>query len=142
MKKTIFILILMSASIAMFAQTDSIFNLKVEYKYEKIGNGHYFTTITTNPDSSQYVTRSKPYKTKKEVTDFAQSRINQSNSLEAKIDEEIIRKQEYLKNLQEQAVQLANNLNQEINNVRQQLRTLRTERKLTKDSKTTLKEVK
>jgi hypothetical protein len=141
MKQIIFLFLLI-ASCNLFAQQDSVFNLKVEYKYEKVGNFHYFVSTSTNADSSVTVNRSAPYKTKKAVVDFAQSEIDKVDSLVQNLNEEIQRKDEYLKQLNEQAVLIVKNINDAINKTRQELKTLKTQRKLTNDGKTLLKEVK
>jgi predicted house-cleaning noncanonical NTP pyrophosphatase (MazG superfamily) len=141
--KQIILFLLIIASCNLFAQNqDSIFNLKVEYKYEKVGNFHYFVSTSTNADSSVTVNRSAPFKTKKAVVDFAKSEIDKVDSLVQNLNEEIQRKDEYLKQLQEQAVLIVKNINEAMTKTRQELRTLRTQRKLTNDGKTLLKEVK
>ena len=142
MKQIIFLFLLIG-SCNLFAQNqDSIFNLKVEYKYERVGNFHYFVSTSTNADSSVTVNRSAPFKNKKAVVDFAQSEIDKVDSLVQNLNEEISRKDEYLKQLQEQAVLIVKNINEAMTKTRQELRTLRTQRKLTNDGKTLLKEVK
>jgi hypothetical protein len=141
--KQIILLFLLIVSCNLLAQNqDSIFNLKVEYKYEKVGNLHYFVSTSTNADSSVTVNRSAPFKTKKAVIDFAQSEIDKVDSLVQNLNVEIKAKDEYLKQLNEQAVLIVKNINDAINKTRQELRTLRTQRKLTSDGKTSLKEVK
>ena len=141
--KQIILFLIIFASCNLFAQNqDSIFNLKVEYKYEKVGNLHYFVSTSTNADSSVTVNRSAPFKTKKAVVDFAQSEIDKVDSLVQNLNEEIQRKDEYLKQLQEQAQLIVKNINEAMTKTRQELRTLRTQRKLTNDGKTLLKEVK
>ena len=142
MKQIIFLFLLI-ASCNLFAQNqDSVLNIKVEYKYEKVGNFHYFVSTSTNADSSVTVNRSAPYRTKKAVLDFAQSEIDKVDSLVQNLNEEISRKDEYLKQLQEQAQLIVKNINEAMTKTRQELRTLRTQRKLTNDGKTLLKEVK
>jgi predicted house-cleaning noncanonical NTP pyrophosphatase (MazG superfamily) len=141
MKQIIFLFLLI-ASCNLFGQQDSVFNLKVEYKYERIGNLHYFVSTSTNADSSITENRSAPYRTKKAVLDFAQSEIDKVDSLVQNLNEEIQRKDEYLKQLQEQAVLIVKNINEAMNKTRQELRTLRTQRKLTNEGKVLLREVK
>ena len=141
--KQIILFLIIFASCNLFAQNqDSIFNLKVEYKYEKVGNFHYFVSTSTNADSSVTVNRSAPFKNKKAVVDFAQSEIDKTDSLVQNLNEEISRKDEYLKQLQEQAQLIVKNINEAMTKTRQELRTLRTQRKLTNDGKTLLKDVK
>jgi hypothetical protein len=141
MKQIIFLFLLI-ASCNIFAQQDSVFNLKIEYKYERIGNLHYFVSRSTNADSSITENRSAPYRTKKAVLDFAQSEIDKVDSLVQNLNEEISRKDEYLKQLQEQAVLIVKNINEAMTKTRQELRTLRTQRKLTNEGKVLLREVK
>jgi hypothetical protein len=141
MKQIIFLFLLI-ASCNLFAQQDSVFNLKVEYKYERIGNLHYFVSTSTNADSSITENRSAPYRTKKAVLDFAQSEIDKVDSLVQNLNEEISRKDEYLKQLQEQAQLIVKNINDAMTKTRQELRTLRTQRKLTNEGKVLLREVK
>jgi hypothetical protein len=95
-----------------------------------------------NADSSITVNRSAPYKTKKEVIDFSRAEIAKIDSLVENLNEEIKRKDEYLKQLNEQAILIVKNINEAITKTRQELKTLRTQRKLTKDGETLLKEVK
>jgi hypothetical protein len=141
MKQIIFLFLLTSCN--LFAQNqDSIFNLKVEYKYEKVGNLHYFVSTSTNADSSVTVNRSAPFKTKKAVVDFAKAEIDKVDSLVQNLNEEIQRKDEYLKQLNEQAQLIVKNINDAMTKTRQELKTLKTQRKLTRDGKTLLKEVK
>ena len=141
--KQIILFLIIFASCNLFAQNqDSIFNLKVEYKYEKVGNLHYFVSTSTNADSSITVNRSAPFRTKKAVLDFAQSEIDKVDSLVQNLNKEIQRKDEYLKQLQEQAQLIVKNINEAMTKTRQELRTLRTQRKLTKDGKVLLSEVK
>ena len=141
MKQIIFLFLLI-ASCNLFAQQDSVFNLKVEYKYERIGNLHYFVSTSTNADSSITENRSAPYRTKKAVLDFAKSEIDKVDSLVQNLNEEIQRKDEYLKQLQEQAQLIVKNINDAMTKTRQELRTLRTQRKLTNEGKVLLREVK
>ena len=142
MKQIIFLFLLI-ASCNLFAQNqDSVFNLKVEYKYEKVGNFHYFVSTSTNADSSVTVNRSAPFKTKKAVVDFAKAEIDKVDSLVLNLNQEIQEKDEYLKQLQEQAQLIVKNINEAMTKTRQELRTLRTQRKLTNDGKVLLREVK
>jgi hypothetical protein len=141
MKKTLILLFTIIAC-NLFAQQDTVINISVNYAYEKIGTKHYYTTTTINPDSSVVIQRSIPYSTKKEVLDLAKSKIDQvDKSIEA-IQDDLSKKVEYLKNLQDQAVQFATSMNNEINKVRAEILSLRTQRKLTGDSKELLKNVK
>lgn len=136
-----FLLIIVSCN--LFAQNqDSIFNLKVEYKYEKVGNAHYFVSTSMNADSSITVNRSAPFKTKKAVVDFAQAELDKVDSLVQNLNLEIKTKEEYLKQLNEQAQLIVKDINDAINKTRQEIKTLKTQRKLTNDGKTLLKEVK
>ena len=141
--KQIILFLIIFVSCNLFAQNqDSIFNLKVEYKYEKVGNLHYFVSTSTNADSSVTVNRSAPFKTKKAVVDFAQSEIDKVDSLVQNLNLEIQEKEDYLKQLQEQAQLIVKNINDAMTKTRQELKTLKTQRKLTRDGKTLLKEVK
>lgn len=140
--KKIFLLLFVIASCNLFAQQDSVFNLNVQYKYEKIGNDHFFVSTSINADSSITVNRSAPYKNKKSVTDFAKSEIDKIDSLVLNLTEEIKRKDEYLTQLNEQAVLIVKNINDAINKTRQELKTLKTQRKLIKYGEILLKEVK
>ena len=142
MKKVLLFLFIVASCNLFAQQQDSIFNLNVEYKYEKVGNAHYFVSTSMNADSSITVNRSAPYKTKKEVIDFSKAEIAKIDSLVQNLNEEIKRKDDYLKQLNEQAILIVKNINDAINKTRQELKTLKTQRKLTKDGETLLKEVK
>jgi DNA anti-recombination protein RmuC len=76
------------------------------------------------------------------VVDFAKAEIDKVDSLVLNLNQEIQEKDEYLKQLQEQAQLIVKNINEAMTKTRQELRTLRTQRKLTNDGKTLLKEVK
>jgi predicted P-loop ATPase/GTPase len=140
--KQILISIFFLVACNVFAQQDTVLNVNVTYAYERFGSSHFYVTTTVNPDSSVTVQRSAPFKTKKEVVDFAKKQIEDSDKILDQIKEELQRKQEYLQNLQEQAVQFAQSMNQEINKVRNEIIGLRTQRKLAVDSKQLLKNVK
>jgi hypothetical protein len=127
---------------AQSLDTTEVVNISQSYKYEKIGNFHYFSVTTTNPDSSQTISISRPYTTKKQVLDIAQAQINASNDLIQKINEELKQKSDYFKMIQEQQVKFEEQIANEIAKTRNEIINLRTNRKLIQESREGLKAVK
>ena len=127
---------------AQTLDTTEVVNISQSYKYEKIGNFHYFSVTTTNPDSSQTISISRPYTTKKQVLDIAQAQINASNDLIQKINEELKQKSDYFKMIQDQQVKFEEQIANEILKTRNEILNLRTNRKLIQESREGLKAVK
>jgi hypothetical protein len=143
--KHLFLVIFIFIGFGLSAQaldTTEVVNISQSYKYEKIGNFHYFSVTTTNPDSSQTISISRPYTTKRQVLDIAQSQINASNDLIQKINEELKQKSDYFKMIQEQEVKFKEQIQNEIMKTRNELINLRTNKKLIQESKEGLKNIK
>jgi hypothetical protein len=143
--KHLFILFFFFMGFGLSAQTldtTEVVNISQSYKYEKIGDFHYFSVTTTNPDSSKTISISRPYTTKRQVLDIAQAQINASNDLIQKINEELKQKTDYFKMIQEQQVKFEEQIANEITKTRNEIINLRTNRKLIQESKEGLKAVK
>jgi hypothetical protein len=142
MKQLILFLFMGFGLSAQDLDTTQVFNINNEYKYEKIGNFHYLSIIQTNPDSSQLVNRSRPYKTKKEVMDLAKIQMENTSEVVNRINEEIKQKELYYKQILDQQMKFKSQVENEIVKTKNELISLRTNKKLIQESKEGLKNVK
>ena len=127
---------------AQTLDTTEVVNITQSYKYEKIGDLHFFSVITMNPDSSSTVSISRPYTTRRQVLDIAQAQLNAANDLIDKINVELKQKTDYYKMILEQEVKFKEQIQNEIMKTRNELINLRTNKKLIQESKEGLKNVK
>lgn len=141
--KHLIILILAFCSYGLAAQESdtTTYNITSDYRYEKVGNFHYYVVTTTNPDSSQTIMRSRPYTTKKQVIDLVKAEIDNANTVIENINKELQQKIEYLKVIKEQQIKFSDQIRSEIDKTKTELLGLRTNRKLVQESKEKLKAV-
>jgi hypothetical protein len=102
---------------------------------QKVGNLHYLVTTSVLADSSQVVERSKPFTSKKAITDMLKVERDKVDSLVNAINLEIEQRKSSLDNMQDQVVRFANQVNNERARMISELKSLRTRRKLLQESK-------
>lgn len=134
MKKIIILICAITIQCNLFAQ-DTLSNVNQSYTIQKVGNLHYLVTTSVLADSSQVIERSKPFTTKKAITDMLKDERDKVDSLVNVINLEIEQRKTALDNMQEQVVRFANQVNNERGRMITELKSLRTRRKLLLESK-------